>query len=254
MSESFMEIDHDTWNYGQPRLRSAGKITLPDIHGVLPFAGVRNPITASNTSHKVSLTYKTEINHWQPKVGLAESGAELAVAEEALIDPDIIDVEFQPLQFPYRRLCGTTALHTIDLRFIYRSGRTRFVFVRNAESLKKPWVQEEIDAIADAVPHHEAHEFVQVEADAYSRSRRENLHRMHRLMAFEPPDPVSDRLVEEAVHNLKTLWRISDLAPHLDLQPARIFRSCLRLIAAKKLNADMNAVICQHSRIWKTEL
>ncbi len=63
-SEPFMDIDHDTWNYGQPRLRSAGKITLPDIHSVLQFSGARNPITASNTSFKVSLTYKTAANGW----------------------------------------------------------------------------------------------------------------------------------------------------------------------------------------------
>ncbi len=251
-SEPFMDIDHDTWNYGQPRLRSAGRITLPDIHGVLPFAGVRNPITASNTSFKVSLTYKTEANGWQPRVGLVESGAELAVGEDVLTTPGIFDVEFQPVRFPYRHPSGRTAWHTIDLRITFRSGRKRLVFVRNRDSLQKPWVQEEIDAIAKAVPSHEAHEFVVVDGDAYSRPHRENLRRMHRLVAFEP-DPVSDQLVETAIDDLKTLWRMSDLARHIDLQPSRIFASCLRLIAAKKLGANMDAVICQHSRIWRIE-
>lgn len=250
MSEPFMEIDHDTWNYGQPKLRSVGKITLPDIHGVLPFAGVRNPITVSDTSHKVSLIYKTEANGWQPRIGLVESGAELAVGEDALTTPGVYDVEFQPVRFSYRHPSGRTAWHTIDLRITFRSGLRRFVFVRNAASLTKPWVQDEIDAIAEAVPHHEAHEFIVVDGDAYSRPHRENLRRMHRLVAFEP-DPASDRLVEAAIHDLKTLWRILDLIPHLDLQPKRIFQSCLRLIAARKLGANLDVVICHHSRIWR---
>ena len=101
-------------------------------------------------------------------------------------------------------------------------------------------------------PHQEAHEFVQVEANAYSRPRRDNLRRMHRLVAFEP-DPVSDQLVEGVIHDLKTLWRMTDLIPHIGLQPKRIFQSCLRLIAAKKLGANLDAVICQHSHLWRVE-
>ncbi|MGH6763973.1 MAG: hypothetical protein ACRECW_20580 [Phyllobacterium sp.] len=246
------EIDHDTWAYGLPKLRSAGKVTLPEICGVLPFDGVRNPITASNTSHKISLTYKTEANGWRPKVGLVESGAELAVAEEALISPNIYDVEFQPVHFAYEYPTGKTRWHTIDLRLTLKSGLKRFVFVRNARSLGKPWVQDEINAIADAVPIREAHEFVVVEADAYSRPCRENLRRMHRLVAFQP-DPVSDRLVEEAAYKLRTLWRMSDLHNCVDLPHSRIFQSCLRLISAGKLGADLDAVICHHSRLWRAE-
>ncbi|MFV0490838.1 MAG: hypothetical protein ACK5M4_03375 [Pseudorhodobacter sp.] len=247
---AFMEIDHDTWNYGQPKRRSAGKISPPEIHGVLPFSGVRNPITVSSTSHKVSLTYRTEANGWQPRIGLADSGAEASAAEKALITPGIYDVEFQPVRFPYRHPSDRTAWHTIDLRITFRSGRRRFIFVRNRQSLEKPWTQAEIDAIAQAVPHQEAHEFAVVDADAWSRPHRDNLRRMHRLVAFEP-DPVADEIVEIAIHDLKTLWRMSDLIPHVDLQPKRIFRSCLRLIAAQKLGANLDAVISHHSRIWR---
>lgn len=251
-SEHFMEIDHDTWNYGQPKLRSAGKITLPKIHGVLPFSGVRSPITVSSTSHKVSLTYKTEANGWEPRIGFAESSGEVAAAEEALVTPGIYDVEFQPVRFSYRHPSGCTAEHTIDLRFTWQSGLRQFVFVRNAMSLSKPWVWDEIDAIAVAVPHHEAHEFIVIDGDAYSRPRRENLRRMHRLVAFEP-DPIADEIVGFAINDLKTLWRMSDLVTHLDLPPWRTFQSCLRLIAGQKLGANMDVVINQTSRIWRKE-
>jgi len=247
-----MQIDHDEWAYPLPKLRSAGKITLGDIHGVLPFLGVRNPITASKTSQKVMLTYKTAANHWQPRVGAAESLAEAAVAEEALTSPDIYDVEFQPVEFGYEYPPGSRRSHTIDLRFTFNSGLKRFVFVRNRSSLSKPWVIEEIEAIEAAAPPKEAHEFITVDADAYSRARRDNLRRMHRLTSFQT-DPTSDEIVFDAASSLKTLWRMSDLQGFIDLAPARIFQSCLRLIAQEKLGADLDAVICHHSRIWRME-
>ncbi|MGB1264732.1 MAG: hypothetical protein ACPG6L_03305 [Nereida ignava] len=247
-----IEIDYDTWAYGLPKLRNPAKIKLNHIHGVLPFSGVRNPITASGVSHKVSLTYKTEANGWKRKVGLVESAAELAVAEEALISPQYYDVEFQPVMFPYICPKGQRRSHTIDLRLTYKSGRRVFVFVRNASSLSKPSVKEEIEAIKAAAPANEAHNFIIVDGDSYSRPRRENLRRMHRLVAFEQ-DPASDEEVFTVAHNLKTLWRMSDLHTHTDLTPNRIFQSCLRLIATKQLAANMDAIICEHSKIWRLD-
>lgn len=246
----YHEIDHDAWAYGAARNKRVKAIKLNQIHGVLPFTGVRNPITTSTVSQKVMLTYKTAANGWQRKVGATDSAAEAAAAEEALIDPDVYDVEFQPLTFPYEYPKGNIRPHTIDLRVTFNSGLRRFVFVRNAESLSKPWVEEEIDAIHDAVPHDEAHEFMVVNADTYTRARRDNLRRMHRLVAYMP-DPVSDQTVANAADELKTLWRISDLCGAVDLAPARVMKSCLRLIAAKTLCADMDAVICKNSRIWR---
>jgi hypothetical protein len=251
MNES-MEIEHDDWAYRLPKLRSAGKITVGDIHGILPFSGVRNPITASKTSQKVMMIYKTAANHWQPRVGAAESLAEAAVAEDALTSPGVHDVEFQPVEFGYEYPSRSRRSHTIDLRVTFTSGLRRFIFVRNRSSLLKPWVQEEIDAIHAAVPAQEAHEFIIINADDYSRARRDNLRRMYRLTSFQT-DPEADELVFDAVCRLKTLWKMSDLRSVIDLVPARIFQSCLRLIAQQRLGADLDAVICHHSRIWKME-
>jgi hypothetical protein len=245
-------IDHDEWAYGQPKLKSAGKVELGPIPGVLPWTGTRNPLTASSVSQKVAIKYKTAKNVWQPKIGLAESLAELAVAHEALINPYIYDVEFQPLAFAYAGPNGDAHWHTIDLRFTYRSGLRCLVFVRNAASLAKPSVAEEIRAIWRAAPAHEAHKFAVVDADAYNRARRDNLRRMHQVVAFEP-DQEADEVVEKAAEKLRTLWRISDLFRVVDLQPGRVFKACLRLIARGGLQADMDAVICQHSRIWRAE-
>lgn len=243
-------IDHDTWAYGLPKTRSAGKITLGPIHGMLPFTGVRNPISVSSTSQKVTLPYKTAANNWVPKVGAAESAAEAAVAEEALISPEIYDVEFQPVEFEYQYPVGRKRSHTIDLRLTFRNGLRRFVFVRNRSSLKKPETQEEIEAILQAIPPSEAHELAIVEADAYPRPRRENLRRMHRAVHFEP-DPIADQIVTNAFHNLPALWRMSDISNSVDLSNARAFDACLRLLANEKMGANLNNVICHHSRVWK---
>lgn len=131
-------IDHDSWAHGEAKVRTAGKIELGDVPGVLPFSGVRNPITTSSTSQKVLLRFKTEANGWQLKIGAAESLAEAAVAHEALCCPDVYDVEFQPLYFPYEFPLGVKRSHTIDLRVTFRSGMRVLLFVRNAASLAKP--------------------------------------------------------------------------------------------------------------------
>lgn len=245
-------IDHDTWAYDLPKIRSAGKIKLGPIHGLLPFSGVRNPISVSNTSQKVMLPYKTLANNWLPKIGAAESAAEAAVAEEALVSPDIYDVEFQPVEFPYEYPPGRRRRHTIDLRFTFKSGLKRFVFVRNRSSLEKPQTQEEIEAIKAATPSTEAHEFAVVDADAYSRPRRENLRRMHWAVCFEP-DPVADDVVTNALKSISNLWRVSDIDKSTNLSNPRVFDTCLRMFARGQLGANLDNVICRHSRIWKIE-
>ena len=95
-------IDHDTWNYSLPKLPRASAISLSEIPGVLPFGGVRNPSARSNTSHKVFLTYRTPANDWAPKVGIAESAAEMAVGLQAVMSPNTFDVAFQPRAVEYR--------------------------------------------------------------------------------------------------------------------------------------------------------
>lgn len=245
-------IDHDTWAYDLPKIRSAGKIKLGPIHGLLPFSGVRNPISVSNTSQKIMLPYKTLANNWLPKIGAAESAAEAAVAEEALVSPDIYDVEFQPVEFKYEFPVCRKRKHTIDLRLTFRSGRRRFVFVRNRSSLEKPSTQDEIAAIKRAVPKSEAHQFVVIDADAYNRPRRGNLRRMHRAVCFEPDD-LADEIVMSAVDALPSLWRISDISASVKISRPRVFDSCLRLLARGFLSANLDTVICQHSRIARAD-
>ena len=250
MTSHFDAIDHEATQYALPKLRSAGKVKFGDIHGVLPFTGLRNPISVSSTSYKVSFQYKTAANNWMPRLGLVESGGELAVAEEMLVSPKLHDLEFQPIEIRFRHPDGAMRTHYPDLRQTLKSGRKRLIFVRNASSLNKQITKDEIAAIVAATPKHEAHEFVVVDADSYSRPRRENLRRMHRLLAFQP-DPEADEIVYDAVKRCRTLWTLSSLFPFMALSQARIFQSTLRLIALGRLVANMDAVISHHSRIWE---
>lgn len=249
MTTDFTSIEHENGRYELPKLRNAAKINFGEIHGVLPFSGVRNPITVSNTSYKVSFQYKTCANNWKPRLGLVESGAELAVAEEILIGSNLHDLEFQPMAIRYKFQGNKWRTHYPDLRQTLSNGLRRILFVRNATSLRKPVTQAEIQAIRSAVPGKEAHEFIVVDADSYSRQRRDNLRRMHRLIAFQA-DPDADEIVYEEALGCRRLWLMSDLFDTIDLPNWRILQACLRLVGKGKLGANMNAVICQYSRLW----
>ncbi|MER5172808.1 hypothetical protein [Thioclava kandeliae] len=250
MMSLFNTIEHENAQYALPRMRAASKITFGDIHGVLPFSGTRNPISVSNTSYKAAFLYKTAANSWKPRLGLVESGAELAVAEEILLNPDLYDLEFQPEVVRYRHPDGSDRTHYPDLRQTFHNGFRRLIFVRNASSLRKPSTKAEIQAIIAATPPSMAHAFTVIDADSYSRPRRENLRRMHRLVAFQP-DAKADELVEDLILSHGRYWLMSELFPNADLPKWRIFQSCLRLIATGKLMANMNAVISHHSHIWR---
>ncbi|MFT5651404.1 MAG: hypothetical protein ACJAWC_002755 [Yoonia sp.] len=123
--------------YGVPKSREQKALKLNPIYGLLPPRAVRNPITRSGTCQKVVLPYKVAATGFQTEIGLCDSLAEVAVGEEALISPDVYDVEFQAVTFPYRHPKGSIPDHTIDLRITYHNGLRRMVFVRYGETLRR---------------------------------------------------------------------------------------------------------------------
>jgi hypothetical protein len=177
------DIDHDTWCHSPPKTKAQPKIVLGEIHGVLPFSGVRNPGSRSATSHHVWFTYRTEANDGQPRVGICESAAEFAVGLELLLDPDTYDVQFQPIKVKFSDPDRERDQHyTHDILFVKRNGSRRLIFVRNSQSLKKQRVWRQIDQIvASTAKTGFAHSMVVVDADTYSRQRRENLLRMWKI-------------------------------------------------------------------------
>jgi len=239
-------VEHDTWNYSPAKLVKASAIKLDPIHGVLPFDGVRNPGSRSASSHTIWFPYKTPANDWQPKIAICESAAEAAVAHEALISPDTYDIQFQPQTVRFQ-IDGKSRQYTHDLRITLKNGYRRLVFVRNGESLSRPKTWREIEAICQATPPTAANDMIVVNADDYSRQRRENLFRLHEMI--QEIDPEADELVLSTARNLKTLWQMEDLFPHVTLPQSRVFRACLRLIARKKMIANMDNVILETSLV-----
>lgn len=238
---------YDTWDPSIPKLPKASKIELDPIFGVLPFDGVRNPSARSASSHKVFMTYATEANNWQPKVGIGESGAEIAVALQAMISPDLYDLQFQPETVHYKDEDRVKRSYTHDILITFRNNHRRLVFVRNDNSLSKPKTERQIAAITAATSKQSAHDLIVVNASDFSRQRRENLFRMHTLVCN--PDPEADELVFDAATRLKTLWQMKDLFLYAPLAQWRTFQACYRLVARGQLFTNLDNVFWEHSRI-----
>lgn len=240
-------IEHDRWNTSPPRLPKAPPVKLSEIYGVLPFDGVRNPSSRSSVSQKVFMTYKTEANNWKPKVGMMESAAEAAVGLQALISPDLYDLNYQPEMVRYVDEDGARRSYTHDVLLTFRNGFRRLVFVRNEASLAKPKTNRQIEAIVRATPRRSADDMVVVNARDYSRQRRENLLRMH-LTVFNP-DPEADEITLEIARRLRTLYLMKDLFPRAPIEQHRVFSACYRLVARGEILANLDHILWEHSRI-----
>lgn len=245
-----MILDHDEWRYSPPKYKEQTAIKLGSVRGVLPYTGLRNPLTSSHASHRVMLTYRVPANDNQPKIGLCESAAELAVAQELLMHRDTYDLEFQPCTVSFH-FDGAPKTHTYDLRLTLISGERRLIFVRNRASLQQPRTQAKLKAIVAATPKSEAHCVLVVDADTYSRPYRDNLRRIS--MALDHPDHRDDEVVLEAACGLRRLGLMRDLIAVIDLEPCRSFQSILRLIGRGQLRANLDQVVGYFSRVWWPE-
>ena len=242
-----MVKDGDTWHHAPQKLPKMDPIELGDIHGVLPFDGVRNPSGRSNTSHKLFIPYRTAANDWVPKVGKVESAGEAAVAVQALMCRDTYDLHFQPLEVTFIDEAGATRRYTHDILVTFRSGHRRLVFVRNEASLKKPRTVREIKAIIAATPGDAADDLIVVNANDYTRQRRENLFRMYHWMSVR--DDEADDIVLETARKLRTLYFMKDLFPHVPISQPRAFQACYRLVARGLIQANLDHVLWEHSKI-----
>lgn len=240
--------DHDEWAYGLPKLERAPVIELPELGHILPFDGVRNPSGRSASSHKSFFTYRTEANGWVPRLGMTESAAELAVALEALLDPNLYDLKFQPLTVTYLDENGVSRRYTHDLLLVFRDGHRRLVFVRNEASLLKPLTERAIEAIAAATPNHAADDLIIVNASDYTRQRRENLFRLHHISWEKDAD--ADQVVMDILEFRQGDVFIAELIQSAaTISPDRAFRACLRAIARGDLLANLDNVISELSKV-----
>jgi len=240
-------LDHDSWNYGIPKLPRMSAIKLENVSNIIPFDGKRNPSGRSTTSTKVFIPYRTAANNWYPKIGMAESAAEAAVGLQAVMAKATYDVEFQPLTVHFKKASEDWRPHTYDLRLTFNNGHRRLVFVRFEESLELPATARDIAAIIAATPRDAADDVMVVNASDYTRQRRDNIMRMH-YFAFQPDDE-ADEVVLHVARRSRAFDYLKDLGPRAPIAQPRAFAACHRLVGRGALRANLDNVLWEHSHL-----
>lgn len=224
---------------------------IPEIHGVRPYSGHRNPLTRSQVARRVSTTFATRATNWMPEVYHFESLAEYSAALDVLLDPTVygIDVQLPPILYPWP---GRKKLreHHFDMRITFEDGFRRAVFVRNGRSLEKPQTQAEIDAIFAAITKDFADDAIVINGDVYTKQYRENLFRV--FQACQETDLEADQIIAEAAVSTN-YWFLKDLIENSGLPSPRAFQSALRMIGRGVLSADLYSFIWIYSRVWLAE-
>jgi len=225
--------------------RSALKI--PEIFGVLPYSGHRNPLTCSQVARRVSTTIATRATNWVPEVYHFESLAEYATALDVLLDPTVygIEVQLPPICFPWPG-SKKPREHHFDIRVTFEDGFRRAVFVRNGWSLTKPKTDAEIDAIFNAIPEGFADDAIVVNGDQYTRQYRDNLFRVYE--ACQASDSEADEVIAETAVSTN-YWYLQDLIQNSGLPSPRAFQASLRMIGRGLLAVDWYSLIWLHSRV-----
>ncbi|MEO9896253.1 MAG: hypothetical protein ABJ143_00010 [Parasphingorhabdus sp.] len=231
------------------RREALPKLEVPAPFGVLPYNAARNPMSRSNSAHRVSMAMAFRATAMVPQIFHFESGGEFAVALEASLDPELygLEVQLPPIRYPWPWNKKGYRDHYFDLRLTFDDGFRTAVYVKNGKALKREWIKAEIDAIFSCVTEDFADEAIVVNTDDYSRPYRDNLRRMWKHC--QSPCEANDDILEEAAHT-KNYWLLKDLVAQCPLTGAEAWQSALRLIARGRLAADMNAVFCHQSRVW----
>lgn len=223
-------------------------LEVDPIYGVLPFEGAINPLSRSNTAHRVSMAFATPATQGQRKVYHFASEAESAVALVALLSPDFYGLEVQLPAITYY-LPGSKKSHDhfFDLRVTFRNGFRRAIYVKGGSQLRTKKIQDEFNAICEWTPQHFADQVIPVNGDDFTRAYRDNLRRA--LYFHQLKEPEADDHVEAVARN-SSFWLLQDLIDKCDLEPVVSYRSAVRLIARGVIGANWHAVINVYSRVW----
>lgn len=241
-------LNYEDWLDDQPApAKKLPALVVAPIHGVLPFAGKRNPLTRSDTVKRVSAAIATPMSGGVRQVYHFDGESEYAVALDALRSPDLygLEVQLDPVEYFCRKKRRMRS-HHFDLRLTFKDGYRRAVFVRNGTSLARPETQDEIDDILAYVTDDFADDTMIVCADSYRRAYRDNLRRIWDYLQVE--DDEADAIVEDAART-SNYWYLSDLIANCDLECWRCYQAALRLIGQNVLWTDMHGVIDYPSRV-----
>lgn len=237
----------ENWDPTPPKTKKMPALKIPPIPGVRPFAGSRNPLTRSNTAHRVSTILTTPHLAGEYEVFLFESELESVVALEALMSPDLYHLEVQLSPIAYVSPRGRSRRHSFDIRITFRDGYRRGLFVRNAASLARADTIAEIDAIFRATPPSFADDLDVISGAEYSRARRDNLRRVFPFH-MQKNDEWDRHVLDVASHGRYRLIR--DLVKRCDLPSPDAMSSVFRLLGRQKLGVNWDHVISKTSKVW----
>jgi hypothetical protein len=235
-----------------PEPKKLPALVIPPIDGVLPFIGSHNPLTRSNVARRVSMTIPTPATNGIPRLFHFDGEREMAVALEALLSPDLYNLEVQLPKIRYDFPKGKHREknwpgHHFDLRLTFVGGYRRGVYVKNGTILRRRKTQDEIAAIFEATPSTFADDLIVVNGDDYTQAYRDNLRRL--WLKHQRPDQEVDAYVESIARE-GNYWYISDLTKLCDIPHPDAFGAVLRLVARRTLGVDWYSVINAHSRVW----
>ena len=222
-------------------------LEIGPIDGVLPYLGVRNPLTRSNTSYKSGMLLRTKENDFVPAVSLNDSEAEEATKIEAILQPNVYSVRCQPLTIA---LPGKPLSHTFDIRIELDCGRVKLIYVKGQVSLNSRVSNSRIAEIVRYTPRGAADEIVVISDLSLSRVYRDNNRRI--LMCHEMPNRGADCEVVELVNRETSAVRLEDIVSRSGFPQDVAWQAILRMIGAGRIGAERDSVIDYPSLVWRT--
>lgn len=229
------------------------KIVIGEIDDVIGWGRRRNPMSRSNQSYKSGMLIRTPMHGMQRSLALHDSEIEEALTIDALLQPDVIGIECQAVTIPLPRRTdkGQDRSHTFDARITLRNGMVYLVYVKSEQSLKR---SSSVPTVAEIVAHTPANlcdRVIIISDVSFTRNYRDNNRRI--LMCHEMPDPAADELICDLVDKLSEPVRIKTLIEKSGLRKCQAWQAVMRMIGARRIGAERDAVIDYPSLIWRLE-
>lgn len=254
--EEIRDIARKTTKKTKARKEAAKRkpqITIGEIDGVIGWGNRRNPLSRSNRSYKSGMIIRTPMNDMQKSLVLNDSEIEEAFKIDALLQPNVIGIECQPLTIPLPSKTGKKSRrsHTFDVRITLDNGDVYLVYIKAQQSLRSCSSVPTINEIVANTPGNLCHRIVVISDVSFSRNYRDNNRRI--LMCHEMPNEEADRRICELMNAEASPLRISSLIEKAGLVKSEAWQAILRMIGAGMVATERDAVIDYSSIIWKPE-
>lgn len=229
------------------------KIVIGEIDGTIGWGLRRNPLSRSNRSFKSGMTIRTAMHEMEPSLALFDSELEEAFTIDALLQPDVFGIECQPVTIPLprNREKGQDRSHTFDTRITLRNGMVYLVYIKAQSALLRSSSVPTIAEIVENTPRNLCDRVVVISDVSFSRNYRDNNRRI--LMCHEMPDPEADERICRLMASAPGPLRIETLVNQSGLRRSQAWQAILRMIGARRIGAERDAVIDYPTLIWSKE-